>query len=745
MTPTAAVWQRLFVDLAVHVTVAVAATALLSRWLTRSAWRRPFWQACTLALLGVFLFEIVGLNHELAGPLGRLIGGSDNSAPPVTPANRCRETSILPEGGDRNLEAKNESGCFSWIPKPSFDMEHRATIFRTQSENSAQPPADKQLVIAESELIDIQPAENKSESSWLTVWWPGLLWLLGTGLVAGRAASARLLLVFFRLRHPAIQDSEFLTRLHTLARQLGIRRAIHVIQVPSLISPFTFGTFRPVIAVPPKFIQDLDLAKQEVMLAHELAHLAGHDPSWFLAADLMTALLWWHPLSWGCRHQLHSACEADADQASSLFANGPEVLAVCLVELAGQLVNNPQVGGASVAGNGFRSSLGRRVDRLLNLNGQTWTRPLRRRLLVVLTTVAPILLLVATLSAVCLPGSGFPGKTSGLSKGDETMTSWRHSIAGMALCVFLTPATDTVVAQESSKPAPDNPTSERKTAETPRPPADSVPEPPPAGVTLPSKGPLQAPAPTTESSPNPPPAAVGSAVASPEPGQTNHTVPVSQRIKIFRLTHRQPAEMLQLFRPLVPMFEGGAQGAPIPYTDFLSESGNANRAMDSGSGFRVATMMADMKTMPEGGGSRSGATGVSSPTVAGLKCYFAIDSRTSSLIVRGTEKDLQVVADFVAIFDLPDDKPIPKLKNVHAFKLRFAKPNDVIEVLKALNINVLVALIPKSTILLVNGPDVAIKEATEIIEALDADIKEGAKTGPENESAPAETTRDRGH
>jgi hypothetical protein len=45
----------------------------------------------------------------------------------------------------------------------------------------------------------------------------------------------------------------------------------------------------------------------------------------------------------------------------------------------------------------------------------------------------------------------------------------------------------------------------------------------------------------------------------------------------------------------------------------------------------------------------------------------------------------------------------------------------------------------------VNGPDAAIKEATEIIEALDADMKEGATKGQENELAPAETTRDRGH
>jgi type II secretory pathway component GspD/PulD (secretin) len=106
----------------------------------------------------------------------------------------------------------------------------------------------------------------------------------------------------------------------------------------------------------------------------------------------------------------------------------------------------------------------------------------------------------------------------------------------------------------------------------------------------------------------------------------------------------------------------------------------------------------------------------------GPPCYFAIDERTRSLIVRGTEKDLQAVAEFVAILDLPPNKPLPQLKNLHAFKLRFASPENVCEVLRTLSIDVFVGKIPKSTVLLVHGPEAAVKEATEIIEALDAEV-----------------------
>jgi type II secretory pathway component GspD/PulD (secretin) len=151
----------------------------------------------------------------------------------------------------------------------------------------------------------------------------------------------------------------------------------------------------------------------------------------------------------------------------------------------------------------------------------------------------------------------------------------------------------------------------------------------------------------------------------------------------------------------------------------------------------MASMMGKMGGRPVGGGGGMAARMGSGTAELPPTCYFAIDGRTRSLIVRGTEKDLQAVADFVAILDLPDDKPIPKLKNVHAFKLRFAKPSVVIEVLRTLNVDVLVAQIPKSNIILVNGQEPAIKEATEIIEALDADVKEGATKGPQGEPAEA--------
>lgn len=101
------------------------------------------------------------------------------------------------------------------------------------------------------------------------------------------------------------------------------------------------------------------------MLAHELAHLAVRDPLWLALADALTAALWWHPAVWCLRRQFRAASETAADDASLLVQDGPAVLAECLVNLAAQLQGRRARGWLGMAE--FRSGLGRRVERLLNL------------------------------------------------------------------------------------------------------------------------------------------------------------------------------------------------------------------------------------------------------------------------------------------------------------------------------------------------------------------------------------------
>src|SRR5207247_6231843 len=102
--------------------------------------------------------------------------------------------------------------------------------------------------------------------------------------------------------------------------------------------------------------------------------------------DLVVAFLWCQPLVWLARARLLAAAETAADDASLVVADGPGLLAGCLVALGKRQLpwQRPAWLGAA---SGFRSNLGRRVERLLHLPTDAWRppRPWRARLLLLFT------------------------------------------------------------------------------------------------------------------------------------------------------------------------------------------------------------------------------------------------------------------------------------------------------------------------------------------------------------------------
>ncbi len=132
-----------------------------------------------------------------------------------------------------------------------------------------------------------------------------------------------------------------------------------------LAGPIAFGALRPGVGLPADFWTAHSRAEQDAMLIHELAPHAARDPLWLALADLLLTALWWHPLVWWARRQFRDASEAAADEASLVVEDGPTVLAGCLVTLAARLQRRGVLGLLGMAG--FRSGLGRRVERLLRL------------------------------------------------------------------------------------------------------------------------------------------------------------------------------------------------------------------------------------------------------------------------------------------------------------------------------------------------------------------------------------------
>ena len=162
------------------------------------------------------------------------------------------------------------------------------------------------------------------------------MWLTGSLVVTMWVTLPRVWLAVTSRRSRLTLPLDCPDRAWAIAERVGWRHPIRLLAVPRLAGPIAFGMLRPGVAVPVDFWARHNRAEQDVMLAHELAHLAVRDPLWLALTDVLSVLLWWHPLVWWGRRQFRAASEAAADEASLVVEDGPAVLAGCLVALASQ-------------------------------------------------------------------------------------------------------------------------------------------------------------------------------------------------------------------------------------------------------------------------------------------------------------------------------------------------------------------------------------------------------------------------
>jgi beta-lactamase regulating signal transducer with metallopeptidase domain len=323
MTPDLHFWSQLLVRLAVEAACVVGIAWLLDRMIRPAFWRRALWQSAAVCLLLLTASELSGFGRGLAG---YLFGHARPEPKFVLAANPVAAAPMPPPA-----VASAAAPVFTPAPLPL-----------------PLPPVVKAVVPG-------------------PVWWPGLLWLGGAFVILGRVAVAQMLFISLRRRRPAPARGDLHERADAILQRLAVRRKIRVLQSPGLTGPLAFGILRPSVGLPADFAAKFSRAEQDAMLAHELAHLAAHDPLWYLLADVGSAALWWQPLAWWARRRLHRASELAADEAASIFPDGPAALAGCLVTLGKQMTQRPAGSWMGVEGGGFRSNLAERVQRLLHL------------------------------------------------------------------------------------------------------------------------------------------------------------------------------------------------------------------------------------------------------------------------------------------------------------------------------------------------------------------------------------------
>ena len=395
-------WARFFGRLALEMALVALLAAWLQRLIKPALWRRTIWQTALLGMVLLLAGELTGVNGVVAG------------------------WSHL-----RKIPAQ--------ISSPLPDLKTKAVVSVKILSTALTPMPDAPQLGAPLS----GPAKSVS-----AIWWPAGIWLLGMlGAMTGVLAPRFLFWWLRRRRVQPVTDERLIQCVGTLARRMGIRRPVRMIKRPSLAGPVAFGWWRPTVGLPDSIDSHFTAPQQEVMMAHELAHLAAHDPAWHFLADLVCAMFWWHPLAWWSRGRLLSASEMAADEASRLMANGPGTLAECLVVMGRRLSQPVGFGWQRIEGNGFRSSLGQRVERLLAMPEHPWQPWGRaRQWLGILSGLITVVVLVEAGVAWLAPAS----LAGDLTTPKSWRQTWQSSLAALALTAAISPADSTPVVMGNS-------------------------------------------------------------------------------------------------------------------------------------------------------------------------------------------------------------------------------------------------------------------------------------------------------
>jgi bla regulator protein BlaR1 len=167
-----------------------------------------------------------------------------------------------------------------------------------------------------------------------------------------------------RDRAVAVRDPHWRNSLLSAQRRSGVDGHVELLHVAGLPSPLSWGMRRRVIVLDVTACAPDDA---DVLLAHELAHLARHDWEKLLFARIVTALFWFNPLVWVLARRCHQLREEAADDAVLRGAVAGLEYAELLLGFARRAAGRPQFAAHAIfAGGGARPHLSRRLARVLD-------------------------------------------------------------------------------------------------------------------------------------------------------------------------------------------------------------------------------------------------------------------------------------------------------------------------------------------------------------------------------------------
>ncbi len=295
----APVWEQLLTKATLLLAVAWVVHFSLAR--ANPRWRTLLWRGAVAGLLlMVVCFPCLpGLEIRIRSP--ETVSAAPTSSPPLP----CAEHDPA-------------------IPEV-------ARVRRVQDRTSAESVAPTQSA-TEVRPETVQPvASPRPMISWpvaiLAIWGCGAA-LFSIRLAVALAKVARL------LRTSQAVAEEIADEARRIACVLGCRRKVRVRTSQVYAVPFQYGLLRPVVVLPERMCAPGYRGQLPGIIAHELAHVMSWDFLWNLVMEVVSTILWFHPLVWRIGSAHRAACDATCDAVSVSYLGDVQAYCRTLAQVA---------------------------------------------------------------------------------------------------------------------------------------------------------------------------------------------------------------------------------------------------------------------------------------------------------------------------------------------------------------------------------------------------------------------------
>ncbi len=291
-------------------------------------WRILTWRIAAIALVGTILLSLREplVNLPLLPALSKTIESMPQQSESI-----ARDTSS-------SMQADDVQPDLPFQTKPTYEAKTKLPanpMQRPLSSVESSIPTDTPTNLRAPINFEPSPSMN---TSWPISYWIWLVWAIGVVLGITRLSVGVFYLKKLR-QSSAIVPEAIEAELAQLMANNPRVRAVSVRQSKSISAPCSIGIYTRTIMLPSSTCSPGNTDEVRSMLAHEIAHFAGNDLCWNYVLNLLSIVLWFHPLLWRARLAHADACDQRCDADATSYLKNTESYTRLLAKIALQLAN----------------------------------------------------------------------------------------------------------------------------------------------------------------------------------------------------------------------------------------------------------------------------------------------------------------------------------------------------------------------------------------------------------------------